>query len=930
MLPAELGFSAPLILSALVLLPVIWLILRALPQAPKRLAFPGYFFLNQISNTEETPSRTPWYILLLRLLILAAIIIALAGPFLNAPERLARSGPVLIVLDDGWAAADSWALRQNTLAGIASEVDGTDRQVWLLRTTPVVSGQTENALVGPMTADQIASLSDTIEPVALASDRGRVLSAAAPALATLGDGLDIRWLSDGLFTGPDIDERQFLRRLDDYGTVTAYVPDELPLVLSSITYRSDSLQAVAQSPTAMITERAGQVSILARDGRLIEQTEFLLPEGATQAVVEIDLPLTLRNEIGQIRLAGVRSAAAVQLADASTRRAQVGLAGSTDGTSGTLLDSRFYLQQALSPYALFRTDTISNLAASDATVIILDDIGRLRDGDAEALAEWVADGGVLIRFSGPVLADASQEASVNVERSLLPVPLRGGGRAFGGALTWEEPQTLGGFGEGSPFADLVVAEDVEIRRQVLARPGADTSERSWAWLEDGTPLVTARADGKGLIVLFHVTAAPDWSDLPISGLFVDMLRRLTALSVTETERRDPERAVVPRRLLNGFGRLQAAPDDARPVTVATAGDVASAAVPAGLYGDPETPLAVNVLNSDSKIQALEAIGAFDGIAVRAYAGMDVSQLAVWFLLLALVLFLIDTLVMLHLNGKLLPTRTPRAVAVLLIASVCVLSVTVTDAAAQIRPPIDPKAADAALYTRFAYVVTGDREADEISRAGLYGLSQRLRERTALEPADPEGVSPERDELSVYPLIYWPILPGASVPSEAALARLEAYMARGGLIIFDTRDGDRVFGNQQTEEGAALRRILEQLNIPPLEPVPTGHVLRRSFYLMDDFPGRNSEGPVWVESRGVTGNVNDGVTPVIISGRDWASAWAIDEGGRPLRAMGGASLAAREAAYRTGINIAMVALTGNYKVDQLQAEALLDQLGEERR
>ncbi|WP_306250251.1 DUF4159 domain-containing protein [Parvularcula sp. IMCC14364] len=930
MVPAELGFSTPLILGALALLPVIWLLLRALPQAPRRLAFPGYFFLRQIKNTQETPSRTPWYILLLRLLILAAIIIALAGPFLNAPERLARTGPVLIVLDDSWAAADKWAQRRNTLAGIASEVDGTGRQIWLLRTTPQSTARKGEALVGPLSADQLADISDSVEPVARAAARSTILRDTAPALAALGEGVDIRWLSDGVFTGPDIDERQFLRRLDDYGTLTAYVPQTLPTVLTGITYRSDSLLATIRQPQAAVAEMPGQISILARDGRLIEQTPFLMAQGANEAEVEIDLPLTLRNEIGQIRLDGVRSAGAVQLADASTRRAQVGLAGSADGTSGTLLDSRFYLQQALSPYALFRTGTVNTLASSDATVIILDDIGRLREGDAEALSGWIEEGGVLIRFSGPVLADASQDASVNFEASLLPVPLRGGGRAFGGALTWEKPQSLGGFGEDSPFSDLVPDQEIEIRRQVLARPGADTSTRSWAWLEDGAPLVTARAQGKGLIVLFHVTAAPDWSDLPISGLFVDMLRRLTALSVTETGRRDPEQTFVPRRVLNGFGQLQPAPDDARPVSAASANGVASALIPAGLYGDPDMPLAVNVLSNDSKLQSLEAIGAFDGIAVRSYAGQDVRQLAVWFLLLALVLFLIDTVLMLHLNGKLMPLRRQGLAVMSLLVLGTLLALPVSEAAAQIRPPIDPKAADAALYTRFAYVVTGDREADELSRAGLFGLSQRLRERTALEPAAPVGISPDTDELSVYPLIYWPILPGAPVPSETALTRLEAYMARGGLIIFDTRDGDRNFGSQRTEEAAALRRILEQLNMPPLEPVPTGHVLRRSFYLLDDFPGRNSDGPVWVEARGVTGNVNDGVTPVIISGRDWASAWAIDDGGRPLRAMGGAGLAAREAAYRTGINIAMVALTGNYKVDQLQAEALLDQLGEEQR
>ena len=511
---------------------------------------------------------------------------------------------------------------------------------------------------------------------------------------------------------------------------------------------------------------------------------------------------------------------------------------------------------------------------------------------------------------------------------LLPVDLRGGGRAFGGALTWEEPQGLGGFAEDSPFTDLIIDPDVQVRRQVLARPGGDTSERSWAWLEDGTPLVTARSSGKGLIVLFHVTAAPDWSDLPISGLFVQMLQRLTALSVTEAGRSDPDQSFVPRRFLSGFGRLDEAPDDARPVKAAAAVGGASALVPAGVYGDPATPLAVNTLTERTNIQALTAIGAYDGIPVRSYTGTEFRYLARWFLLAALILFLIDTVITLQINSKLVPPRRAVRAAVAIISVAGAIAIA-GDASAQIRPPLDPKAVDAALYTRFAYVLTGDREVDEISRAGLYGLSRKLRERTALEPASPIGVSPASDDLSVYPMIYWPILPETPAPDENTLIKLEAYMAGGGLIIFDTRDGDRLLGNQQTQEQAALRRILVQLNVPPLEPLPGGHVLRRSFYLMEDLPGRNDEGPVWVESRSATGNLNDGVTPMIIGGRDWASAWAMDEQGRPLRPMGAAGFSARESAYRSGINIAMVALTGNYKVDQLQAEALLDKIGRER-
>ena len=52
---------------------------------------------------------------------------------------------------------------------------------------------------------------------------------------------------------------------------------------------------------------------------------------------------------------------------------------------------------------------------------------------------------------------------------------------------------------------------------------------------DGTPLVTASRQGEGWIVLFHVTANSDWSNLPLSGLFVEMLRRAVNMGPSKVD-----------------------------------------------------------------------------------------------------------------------------------------------------------------------------------------------------------------------------------------------------------------------------------------------------------------------------------------------------------------------------------------------------------
>jgi hypothetical protein len=240
---------------------------------------------------------------------------------------------------------------------------------------------------------------------------------------------------------------------------------------------------------------------------------------------------------------------------------------------------------------------------------------------------------------------------------------------------------------------------------------------------------------------------------------------------------------------------------------------------------------------------------------------------------------------------------------------------------------------------FGYVMTGDAGADEASRAGLSGLIRVLAARTSVEASEPVGVNVNADEIAFFPVLYWPVLPNARPLSEATLAKIDAYMKQGGMIIFDTRDYGQglppgfspQFGGST---GTALQRLLGRLDIPRLEPVPDGHVLTKSFYLLRAFPGRWEGGQLWVEAeanegieQGRRARHADGVSSILVTSNDFAAAWALDERNRPLYPTVPGGEAQREMAFRAGINIIMYALTGNYKADQVHVPALLERLGQ---
>jgi hypothetical protein len=234
------------------------------------------------------------------------------------------------------------------------------------------------------------------------------------------------------------------------------------------------------------------------------------------------------------------------------------------------------------------------------------------------------------------------------------------------------------------------------------------------------------------------------------------------------------------------------------------------------------------------------------------------------------------------------------------------------------------------------VLSGDRETDDTSRAGLKGLGRVLQTRTAVEPGEPAAVDITKDEIAFYPVLYWPVLKTAKALPDAIIAKIDAYMKEGGLIIFDTRDygdGGADMLPMAGQGGTAIQRLLSKLDVPPLEPVPENHVVTKSFYLLRSFPGRWDGGQLWVEATPKDENeshkarVSDGVTSIMITSNDLAAAWALDDRGRPLYPVVPGGEMQREMAFRGGINIVMHALTGNYKADQVHVPALLERLGQ---
>ncbi|MCA3692113.1 DUF4159 domain-containing protein [Aquidulcibacter sp.] len=908
-----LGITTPLALLALAALPLIWLVIRALPPAPREQVFPPTALLANLPNTEETPKKTPPWLAWFRMLALGLFVLGFSGPVLN-PVTKPDTRPLLIVIDDGWTSAPSWRAVTDEAAQVARASSGPVRLLW---TTHGGNGARPLEVLSP---SQAAARILAAQPKPVLPDP----SGALGALKDLPTGQRILWFSDGVAHAKS---QAFAERLTQIGSVRLRGVPEGAVAITRAAATSEGYSlGVVTGPATSRTQRLEAVN--SRGQSLRETSVALVPTGVSFALESV-----VMRDVAALRTADARSAGGVFLLDAFDRRVRTGLIAERQDDQPLLSDAH-YLEGALKPYTDLTRANLTRLIDAGLDALILPDAGELGAQDSQALERFVRNGGLLIRTAGPKLLAAGP--SPLIPAALAPEP-----RTVRGSMTWDNAGKIGVFDPTSPFAGLTVPDDARVTQIAVLAPeasaGGTTSTRDqqalqiWARLADGTPLVTARELGKGKVVLFHTTAGPAWSDVAFSGVQVAMLRRVLAQAASSAI---PANFVVgtaplkPVLVLDGFGTFRAPDPQIRPIRpeeVQTAQP--SLDRPPGIYEGGGVRWILQAAAPNLRLDPLPDLAKVERVAE---AERQPQSLAGPFLGLGMALLLIDMIVSLWLAGKLAglkrlarwrgQAKTGAAMAGLLLFGLMFFG-GAPEASAQ-TTKAKPRQGDLSL----AYIKTGDGALDAQTQRGLEGLSRALRDRTSVEPGPVIGLDPSRDDLALYPILFWTLGEAATETRPEVASALDRYMKNGGVLFVDSRGGGRTPAMARQITRAALRGI----EAPPLAPVPDGHVLTKAFYILQRFPGRYPDAKLWVETEAsAAASANDGVSPLILGDGDWASVWARAPNSPStsmMQGFDGVGPTTNELAIRVGINIVLYALTGNYKADQVHAPALLERLG----
>ena len=555
-------------------------------------------------------------------------------------------------------------------------------------------------------------------------------------------------------------------------------------------------------------------------GLPLGEAPFTFKAADRETEARFDLPVEIRNDIARIEISGERSAGAVQLLDKRWRRRTVGIvSGAIADTAEPLLSSSYYIQRALAPFADVRlaqgdspADAVTHFLDQHLPMLILADVGNVAGDAHDRLAHWIEDGGVLVRFAGPRLAASDDD--------LVPVKLRRGGRILGGSLSWDKPQPLAAFSRDGPFIGMPVPNDVTVTRQVLAEPDATLSDNTWATLADGTPLVTAARRGKGLIVLFHVTGDTRWSDLPLSGSFVEMLKRIVALAGTTPV------AEAATRKAGAVHEAVAAEPRARRLRRLRRAAADGAAGAGGFFRQRHRRSSAGLLRTAGKPACREyargrrSPGAARFLAARQCAATksiapasrricaDRFSSPRWRCCCSIAWSFFSSAA--ASSGCSRGASRAAAATVIVLA---LLALTLVQARAQEDADSERAAVGAGNQARLCGHRRCRRRRHQQSRPcrphALPGAAHRAR------AGDPIGLDIAHDELAFYPLIYWPIVPGAPRPSgrgaqahrhlhEGRRHRAVRYPRRGGRAARPRRR-DPQSGHAGTAQNSVLAR-----------------------------------------------------------------------------------------------------------------------------
>jgi len=893
-------------LLGLLALPLVFFIVKLFPPTPKKFFFSSFFLINKIEKVSVTKKKFPLWLIIFRIILITLIILFFCKPYLNISENKNSTETVknyIIVADIGWSISKEWDKFKNIVNAISIEAEKQNKKIIFYHS----NSKNYNKPKVFETTQSINQYLNKINPVPWQFENSNFKE-----IIKQNNNFEN---NKTFFIYSKFDRKNYNEQIKDLDFIYKKVknkilidPVESIIYLKNVSISKESVifEVSRHAQSKIPTEFS--VRITSINNQIVFKKKFVLEQNQTIFYFNEKFPLKVLNQIHKIEIVEQNHAGAKYYFDDYSKKKKIGLyTENTQYRENFLLSPLYYLEKSLEKDNILKVGNLDQLIKFDCSVIIIPDKGKIPKKDHLKLNNWLTKGGTIIRFASTKLANNSI-SFLPASNLLMAV------RNLGGPLIMEEALKISPFKKTSIFHGLPVPKDITFKKQLII----DSNNNNLliaASLSDNTPLVSLGNIEKGKVFLFHITANNDWSNLPLSSLFSEMLQRIILLSEKKITKSVKSLSLT--KEINGYGNLNNTLKNSILKDAALLKKITpSENYLPGIYENNELTVALNL---SDKIVDKNFKNSFDkNYEILTNFKKQILDLRPILIKIILFMFIIDMLISMILKSNfnfISSFYKNKNLLSLFFLLMFFLNSNVI------------YSENFSKDTFLAYVKTNDKKLNAISNSGLNTIKNLLKTRTSISPVAIIEIDIIKDPLYSIPFLYWPLPEDLIELDVKTITKIKNYLANGGMILFDVIGFSRESFNLDNNKFKSIKDFLSSIEAADLTPIPKNHTLTKSFYLLKKFPGRWDNKNLLVENSSL--ELNDGVNSVILGFNDWASAWALDSNNDPLFSVVPGGERQREASYRFGINITMYALTGNYKSDQIHYKSILNRLNNAR-
>ena len=884
--------------SGLITLPIIFLLIKYYPPKPKKRVYSSFFLLKNIINRNTIKTNFPLWLLLFRLLICFLIILFFSDPYFKKDQQTENYENYIIISDNAWSKASNWQNYKNIVKEISLEAENNSKKIHLYLAS-------NEDLFDPVifrSQNEISEYLNKNPPIAKQITRENINEILK--MNNFFKTSKVFFIYSNYDSSSKNAQLETLRLIEENNPATIIInPVEKITYLKEVAINNEKVE-IKIKRIGIYNNQDLTLEIYDKNEDILFKKKYYFNKNVDEFKLIESFPIETINQFFKITILNESHAGAHYYLDDYRKSLSIGIVAENDSfIEKPLLSPIYYLKKSLDKDHIINFAPIDKLIDNNKSIIFLPSDSKLEKSDIQKLKSWIQSGGTLIKFSDKKIVSQKNLYFDGVAyfQSL---------REIATDFSLQNNLSIKSFEKDSIFSNLKIPADLIFKKQLII-DGFAPDISILASLEDQSPLITMKNLGVGKVILFHITSNNEWSNLPLSSLFRDIISRL--LFIPKLQKYKNSEDLTLKSAINSFGKL------AEPLKNYTLrnnfGEIKiypSSRNPAGIYENENFSIALNLstnLNTETFLS-----NSTEKIIIKNNYQKNILKLNSLILSLIFIMFFIDMIISIIMKKNLLQKSMLKNLN--LIAFACIIFVICIG-----QKKIYAEENYNGIY--LAYVRSEDPLLNQIANSGLEKLKEYLIERTSISPKGVKEINLATDKLFYYPLIYWQISEIVPRLNNETIEKIKNYFETGGIILFDFINLSKSFYSESETQLEILKSLFSDLGIDSLQQVNKDHTLTRSYYLLDNYPGRFDNKILLIDTENL--DKKDGVSSAVVGLNHWIGAWAVDENNYPLYQAVPGGERQRELSFRFGINLIMYALTGNYKSDQIHNKSILKRL-----